>query len=98
MTEHLLGASTGAVWSLASAWCLARVFRAWLGPRPSRRRVVMWLLVKFPLLYALMVMLLRQPAVSVIGFGVGFTLVLFVMIGWLSRQPVQALPTSPHGR
>jgi hypothetical protein len=71
-----IGVMTGAAWNLASLWCLARLLAAWLGPRSSRRRAVGWLLVKFPLLYLLIVLLVRSPAVSVVAFGVGFSVVL----------------------
>ena len=98
MGNPVLGVLAGATWNLASLWCLTRLLRAWLGPQPSRRRVLLWLLVKFPLLYLLVFLLLRQPAISVVGFGVGFSLALLVVVGWLLRQAVQMSPIRPHGR
>ncbi len=74
----------GGAWNLASLWCLARMLRAWLGPHPSRRRVIGWLLVKFPLLYAAIVLLLVQASVSALGFGIGFTVVLLTAMTWFA--------------
>ncbi len=81
---HLgLGLLAGGAWSLASLWCLVHLLDAWLGPKPSRRRAIGWLLVKFPLLYLALFLLLYSSRVSVAGFGVGFTLVLAVALGGL---------------
>jgi len=77
-----LGVAAGVAWNLASFWCLARLLQAWLGPRPSTRRAVAWLLLKFPLLYGAAVLLLRSPSLSILGFGVGFTLILLLAVGW----------------
>ena len=80
MTTNLaVGLLTGAAWNGANLWCLRRLLAAWLGPRRSTRRAVGWLLVKFPLLYALAFVLLRR-GVSLVGFSVGFTLVLAAVI------------------
>lgn len=98
MNDHWLGALAGALWNLASVWCLIQLLQAWMGPHPSRRRALLWLLVKFPLLYLLVFVLLRHPAISIVGFGVGFSLVLVIMVGWLLRQAVQMAPIHPHGR
>lgn len=98
MTDHVLGALVGGVWNLASLWCLMQVVRAWLGPQPSTRRAVLWLLVKFPLLYLLIFVLLRSPTISIVGFGIGFSMVLLAVMGWLIRQTVQTSPARPHGR
>jgi len=98
MNNHWLGVLAGALWNLASLWCLTQLLRAWLGPHPSRRRVLLWLLVKFPLFYLLVFVLLRHPAISIVGFGVGFTLVLLLVMGWVIRQSQRALAIRPHGR
>ena len=78
-----VGIFAGGTWNMASLWCLARLLSAWLGPAASRRRVIGWLLVKFPLLYLVVFTLLRHPAVSLVGFGIGFTIVLVVALGAL---------------
>lgn len=77
----LLGFLAGGAWNLVNLWCLAHLLRAWIGPRPSRRRVVGWLVVKFPLWYAAAILVLQQPGVSLVGFGAGFTLVLLAAAG-----------------
>lgn len=93
-----VGVVAGGGWNIASLWCLTRLLSAWLGPERSRRRVLRWLLVKFPLLYALAILGLRTPGFSIVGFGIGFTVVLLVVVGrfalW-SRRPVG---THPYGR
>ena len=94
----LLGLIAGAMWNLASLWCLKQMLQGWLGPNPSRRRAVLWLLVKFPLLYALAVLLLRSPSVSLAAFGAGFSLVLLVVIGWAAVQAQRPVTLRPHGR
>ena len=71
-----LGIAAGVVWNVASLWCLSQMLGAWLGPRRSTRRALGWLLVKFPLLYAVIVLVFLKRAVSVVGFGIGFTVVL----------------------
>jgi len=91
------GVLAGGAWNLASVWCLAHLLNAWLGPRPSRRRAIGWLMVKFPLLYLLVFALLRSPAISLIGFGIGFSLVLAVVVGWFALN-VKRLTASPYGR
>jgi len=88
----------GGAWTVANLWCLTRLLLAWVGPRASRRRVVGWLLIKFPLLYAVAFLLLRLPESSALGFGIGFTLVLFLSLGWYAKYLPTALATPPHGR
>lgn len=97
MSNFVLGMAAGALWNLASLWCLARLLNAWLGPTPSTRRVVGWLCVKFPLLYALIVLLFQVPALSPAGFGVGFSLVLIAAGALLARGAVRPV-ASPHVR
>ena len=75
-----VGVVTGGLWSLANLWCLERLLSAWLRPQPSRRRALGWVLVKFPLLYFIAFMLLRASFMSLVGFGIGFTVVLAVAI------------------
>lgn len=106
-----LGVVAGGVWNLTSLWCLVHLLNAWLVPLPVasaeggsaprrrpwwRRQGVGWLLVKFPLLYAIAVIVLRVPAVSIVGFGIGFTVVLLVMAVTLALR-ARHLATPSHG-
>ncbi|GEM_PF-6046354 len=82
-TKIVVGALAGAAWNGASLWCFAQLVQAWVGPRPSRRRAIGWLLVKFPVLYAMIFLMLWSGRVSWVGFSVGFSIVLVAAIGWL---------------
>lgn len=97
MSPLLLGLFVGGGWGLASLACLGRLLDAWLRPRPSTRRVVGWLLVKFPLLYLVALLVLRGSPTYLFGFGLGFTLSLAAVIArlaWRGRpEPMRA-----HGR
>lgn len=93
-----VGVLTGSLWNLASLWCLTRLLGAWLGPQPSRRRVMGWIVVKFPLLYLCAFMLLRSSSVSLLGFGVGFSVVLIGAVGWLTFHTSQLFAVKPDGR
>ena len=79
----LVGVLAGGAWNLASLWCLTQLVRAWLGPQPSRRRAIIWLAVKFPLLYAAIFLMFHRGMVSIVGFSIGFSVVLMAAIGWL---------------
>ena len=81
-----LGVVTGGAWNLAGLWCLARLLAAWLGPTPSRRRAIGWVLLKFPLLYLVLFSVLSHAMVSAMGFGAGFSLVLLIILGWWLAQ------------
>lgn len=99
MSEGLLpGIIIGGAWNLVNLWSLARMLDAWLGPRRSQRRTITWLLIKFPLLYTAMFLLLRHPAVSVIGFGIGFTVVLAATVIRLALDAQHVTMVRPHGR
>ncbi len=104
-----LGVLAGGAWNLASLWCLTRLLTAWIGsrpanaegrdqPQPSRRRVVIWLLFKFPLLYLVVFGILHSPSVSGVGFGVGFTLVLVVAVASLALQARRMSLVKSYGR
>jgi hypothetical protein len=93
-----LGILLGGAWNLASLWCLAHLLGAWLGRPPSRRRALGWLLLKFPLLYALAFAAFRCPSVSVVGFGIGFTVVLVMAIGWFVVSLQRVAVVHPDGR
>ena len=88
------GVLAGGLWNLASLWCLSQLLAAWLGPRPSQRRAILWLSVKFPLLYLAAFALMRQSGLSLVGFGVGFTVVLIVAVAALALQAQRMV----HGR
>lgn len=96
--RFVVGLLAGMMWNVASLWCLSKLLGAWLGPNSSRRRVVMWLMVKFPLLYAMTFLLLRSPAMSMVGFGVGFSVVLVGAIAWLVRRTPRVMVARAHGR
>lgn len=81
--EIALGVAAGMLWNAASLWCLGQLLRVWVGPGASKRRVAMWVVVKFPLLYAAALWLLTHPAVSVVGFGLGFTMMLTLAGLWM---------------
>ena len=93
-----VGVLAGGVWNLASLWCLVHLLNAWLGPTPSRRRAITWLVLKFPLLYLLAVGVLLNQRVSVVGFGLGFTVVLLILVGWFALQARHMTLLRPHGR
>ena len=93
-----VGILIGGAWNLSSLWCLGQLLGAWLGPTPSQRRAVGWLLVKFPALYLLAFGYLSRPAASVVGFGIGFTVVLAVATGWCVLRAQRLVPVRPHGR
>lgn len=84
--QAALGVAAGGAWNLASLWCLTRLLQAWLGPQPSRARAVGWLLAKFPLLYVLVFGYLARPSASVVGFGIGFSVVLAAVVGGFAAQ------------
>lgn len=93
-----LSAAAGAVWNLASLFCLRRLLRAWMGPQPSQRRAVAWVLVKFPLLYALVVCLFRMPQLSIVGFSLGFSVVLTAAMALFARRALTFGGTRAHVR
>jgi len=88
----------GGVWNLANLWCLSQLLQAWLGPQASRRRVIQWLLIKFPVLYLLVVGLLQHPDLSVVGFGVGFTVVLMGAVVSLALSSRHLVTPTSHER
>ena len=97
MSDAVVGIVSGAGWNLASLWCLSRLLRAWLGPQRSKRRVIAWLLIKFPALYALAFILLQRRLIAPVWFGVGFTAALLAALAFfLTRVP--AVSVSAHDR
>ena len=93
-----LGILAGGLWNVLSLWCLIRLLNAWIGPRQSTRRALGWLLVKFPLLYALLIVAFRFRMVSAAGFGIGFTLVLGAALGVLGFSARRMIGVRAHGR
>ena len=94
------GVLVGGVWNLLSLWCLIRLLEAWIGPNASRRRAIPWAFVKFPALYLLAYAAFHIPGLSVVGFTIGFTVVLAaaVLVLALSLQRLVAHPRKAHGR
>ena len=92
------GILAGGSWNLASLWCLAHLLNAWLGPQRSRRLALGWLILKFPLLYVLAFGFVRASIGSLVGFGVGFTLVLIVVVGGLAIRARPLSATRSYGR
>lgn len=101
MSEHafLWGVLVAIGWGGLNLWCLWQLLRECLGPTVSWRRTIPWLIVKFPLVYAVAAWLLTRPGVSSLGFGVGFSLVLVVaIIVSLSRSIRMLRPHPTYGR
>jgi hypothetical protein len=93
-----LGVAFGAVWNAASVWCLIQLLRCWTGPRPSWRRALAWAAVKFPALYGTAYWLLHEGSVSVVGFGVGFTIMLIAACVWVIARSRAANPRHAYVR
>jgi hypothetical protein len=88
------GVAAGAGWGAVNLWCLGRLLREYLSPAVSRRRVIVWLLVKFPAVYTGAVWLLTRSSVSSLGFAVGFLLVLSAVVLVSVARLISRLP--PH--
>ena len=89
----------GGAWNLVNLWCLAHLLSAWLGPQPSRRRVIRWLLLKVPLLSLVVLTLAHGSRPLLAGFGVGFSVVLALALGWCLRHARMSIhPTGSDGR
>ena len=91
-----LSVVVGGAWTLLNLWCLTRLLQAWLRPSPARRRVLGWVLVKFPLLYLLVCALLASPGISPLGFGIGLTVVLVSALILLALQARHVIPAGSH--
>ena len=94
-----LSVGAGGAWNLVNLWCLRCALNAWLCERPSYRRSLGWFVVKFPVWYAVAVGLLLVPGISVVGFGLGFIVVLTsaLLFGVITSQRALPAPLS-HGR
>ena len=93
-----LGAVAGVIWNVASLACLSRLLKAWLGPRPSQRAAIAWLLMKIALLGAVLTIFTRVSTAFIIGFGVGFTGALTIAILKLVLQTRRPSLIRSHGR
>ena len=91
------GILVGGVWNLLSLWCLARLLGAWMGPTRSTRHVLGWLLLKVPCLYAAAIWLFLSRPVSILPFGVGFTIVLLSAAAHMAIRPLSFSTSQPHG-
>ena len=92
------GVVVGAAWNLINLWCLSSALTIWLDRSLSRRRAITWFVVKYPLLYLAAFVALSHPAVSPVGFAIGFTVVLFAALIIKARHPHQFEPVeSAHG-
>jgi len=97
--EVALSILAGGLWNVANVWCLARALGVWLNPHPApRRQQIGWFIVKFPLLYAAVFGLVQCPGISLVGFGIGFLVVIIaaVFITLKSIKPVNS-SVSSHG-
>lgn len=88
----------GGLWNLASLWCLSRLLGAWLRPDPRRSRVLGWLVLKGALLALLIGAVLRAPWLSFIGFGIGFTVMLIIIVASFALHPRRLVTGQSHGR
>jgi hypothetical protein len=83
----------GGMWNVANLWCLSRALGVWLKPQQApRRQRIGWFLVKFPLLYAAVFGLVKIPGISLIGFGIGFIVVIMSAV----FVTLKALRSSQH--
>ena len=98
LVRGAIGVLAGGAWNLASVWTFGHVLRAWLGPMRSHKRALLWLLVKFPLLYLLAIGLLHNLRVSAIGFGIGFTVVMVAIVVKFACQAWSRSTPSSHVR
>ena len=88
----------GGLWNLASLWCLTRLLGAWLRPEPSRNRLLGWLALKGAWLALLIGAVLRAPWLSFIGFGIGFTIMLIIVIAFFALHSRRFVAGQSHGR
>ena len=88
----------GGLWNLASLWCLTRLLGVWLRPDPSRNRLLGWLALKSAWLALLIGAVLRAPWLSFIGFGIGFTIMLIIIVASFALPSRRLLTGQSHGR
>ncbi len=88
MSRDLTGILLGSAWQLGNLWCLARLLSSWVGRNTSRRRTLLWLVIKVPLLYGLLILVLRGEQVSLVGFSVGVIATLLICLAWYARRGI----------
>lgn len=87
------GIGFGILWNLANVWCLKRLLGCWTGDNPSWKKAAVWAMVKFPALYATAYFVLRDGTVSLLGFSLGFTVVLIATCATLVARGRRFLMT-----
>ena len=89
----------GGLWNLGSLWCLSNLLGVWLPRQGSgnRRQALGWLAAKLAWIGLLVAGVLRASWLSFIGFGVGLTVVLVVIIAGLGIR-ANRISSQPHGR
>ena len=82
-----LGWLAGGVWNVFNIFLLCRLM-ALLDDNQAHRgkRAALWLTLKFGILYPLGVLILWTKAVNLVGFVIGFTVVLAVVAGMFVLQ------------
>ena len=97
MSREWTSVFLGAAWQWANFWCLARLLTSWLGQRTARRSTLLWLVIKVPLLYGLLILLLRSPRVSLVGVSIGVIATLPLCLAWYARRRLVMAKLSAHG-
>lgn len=96
--QCVMGMVSGIVWDLASLGCLSRLLHAWLAPRRAQRRALGWGFAKAVLLGLLVYLFTRVSPSFIMGFGLGFTLVLLAAMGWFVLRAQRAFAIRSYGR
>lgn len=81
-----LGIALGGAWHVASFWLLLKVLRTWMNPHRSTVKLAGWLALKIIWLGIAGFGLLRLTPAVIVGFVVGFTAVLVIMVAATARQ------------
>jgi len=94
----IAGVMAGCAWNLANLWCLSRLLTTMLGPTPARARVTCLLLTKMAL-YGAAFGVLRLPGAPIVGFSIGFTIILAAALIWVVlHAQQQGVLARSHGR
>lgn len=89
----IVGILFGGLWGAANAAVLGLAARTWMRAQEFRWPSLLWLLIKFPVLYAAAWLMLRQPQCSPAGFAIGFTVVL--VLAGAAAAATLSLPAAP---